>query len=170
MFNEVKSVDFNLTQPSASNSVSQTAPQKPNSIWTSNPIANKNTMQEEKQTELKKALKNVSDPETRAAIENAFEKGDPSKSFVDYLIQRYEKHKAQFEKAWEEYQLAKDQVKFYKKICQIITKRYESEKDESNYAAGRIEKAEKAYTESLNNADIELSIARDIAHSPFSLG
>lgn len=163
MVKRIEQVD--LTKNYLTSPFTKSEPQKLNSIFASNPVlASKNEKSEEKkETEMDKALKNISDPETRAKIKEAFQNGSPSRTFVDYLIKRHEKHQAEFEAAWAEYQASKNNLQFYKKICETMTTKYEN--SESNYEQGLVTKAEKNFKNADSSTDLLLDKASMIAHS-----
>lgn len=166
MVERIEKID--LTKNYFTSPFTKTEPQKINSIFASNPVlASKNEKAEEKkETEMDKALKGVNDAETRAAIKEAFQNGSPSRDFVDYLIKRHEKHQEQFEAAWAEYQASKNNLQFYKKICETMTTKYEN--SESNYEKGLVSKAEKNFKSADSSTDLLLDKASMIAHSLFA--
>lgn len=88
-----------------------------------------------------------------------------SVDFVDMLITRYDKKKAEFIKAWHEYQESKDNLEFLRKTLDIISKKYE--KSESGYEQSLVKKAKNNYSKGSTITDILLSIASDIAHRLF---
>ena len=114
MVKGIEKIDL-LTQGYSAPQFSEAKPQKLNSIFASNPItAGKRTEKaEEKKAEaLENALDGVSDSETRTAIKEAYQNGNPSRAFVDYLIKRHEKQQEKFEAAWAEYQASKNKLQF----------------------------------------------------------
>lgn len=165
MVQGIEKIDL-LTQGYSPSFVSGAKREKINSIFASNPInAAKATekAQEKKAEALENALNGVSDPETRAAIKDAYLNGNPSRAFVDYLIQRHEKQQEKFEAAWAEYQASKNNLQFYKKICETVTKKYEN--SDSNYEQGLITKADRNYSNAEMTTDQLLDKASMIAHS-----
>lgn len=165
MVKGIEKVDL-LTQGYNLNFGSAPKTEKINSIFASNPITaakSAEKAQEKKAEALENALNGVSDPETRAAIKDAYLNGNPSRAFVDYLIQRHEKQQEKFEAAWAEYQASKNNLQFYKKICETLTKKYEN--SDSNYEQGLITKADKNYSNAEMTTDQLLDKASMIAHS-----
>lgn len=163
MVERIEKID--LTKNYLTSPFTKTEPQKLNSIFASNPVlASKNEKEDEKkETEMDKALKGISDPETRAKVKEAYQNGSPSRAFVDYLIKRHEKHQAEFEAAWAEYQASKNNLQFYKKLCETMTTKYEN--SESNYEQGLVTKAEKNFKNADSSTDLLLDKASMIAHS-----
>ena len=160
MVKGIEKIDL-LTQGYSAPQFSEAKPQKLNSIFASNPItAGKRT---EKAEALENALNGVSDSETRAAIKEAYQNGNPSRAFVDYLIKRHEKQQEKFEAAWAEYQASKNNLQFYKKVCETVTKKYEN--SDSNYEQGLITKADKNFTNAEMTTDLLLDKASMIAHT-----
>lgn len=158
MVNEINKVD--LSTSFASKPLKKIEMPSLPSLFMDSKISNK------KKNSMEEALSKVSDSSLRAKIKEAYENGNPSRAFVEYLIKKHEKHQEKFEAAWAEYQAAKDNLQFYKKICEIMTKRYEN--SESNFEQGLISKSEKNYKAADLSADILLSKASSIAHSIFS--
>ncbi|CCY23826.1 unknown [Brachyspira sp. CAG:484] len=165
MVKGIEKIDL-LTQGYSAPQFSEAKPQKLNSIFASNPIAagKRTEKAEEKKAEaLENALDGVSDSETRAAIKEAYQNGNPSRAFVDYLIKRHEKQQEKFEAAWAEYQASKNNLQFYKKVCETVTKKYEN--SDSNYEQGLITKADKNFTNAEMTTDLLLDKASMIAHT-----
>ena len=124
-----------------------------------------NPIKLEKQSEVDEILTklaNVKDPELASEIENILQGGTPSQAFVDMLLQRYEKKQAEFEEAWEKYQVAKGERTTLKATMEKIQKKYAN--SESAYENGLVSKAEKNYKTADLDADIYLSIASYLAH------
>ncbi len=165
MVKGIEKIDFQ-TQGYVSPLFAGVKQEKINSVFATNPItaSKQNAKAEEKKAEaMENALNGVSDPETRAAIKDAYYNGNPTRAFIDYLIKRHEKQQEKFEAAWAEYQASKNNLQFYKKICETVTKKYEN--SDSNYEQGLITKADKNYTNAEMTTDQLLDKASMIAHS-----
>ena len=127
--------------------------------FASNPISQNKTNKEK----LYEQLAEIKDPWVRQQVEaGLMGTTSPSKAFIDELIKRYDKKQDQFEEAWAEYQAAKDNMAFYKKIMEITIKKYQN--SESDFENGLVAKAEKNFADAELNSDILLSKASDIAH------
>lgn len=108
-------------------------------------------------------LANIKNPELRKELENIILNGaEPSKDFVDVLIERFEKKQAEFEEAWARYQEAKGDRMTYKEMLEKLQKKYAD--SESGYEQGLITKAENKFKDADINSDILLSIASYLAH------
>lgn len=124
-----------------------------------------NPIKSEKKSEVDEILEklpNVKDSELANEIESLLQGGTPSKAFIDLLIKRYEKKQAEFEVAWERYQVAKGQRTTLKAALEKIQKKYEG--SESAYENGLVKNAEKNYKTADLDADIYLSIVSYLAH------
>ncbi len=107
-------------------------------------------------------LADIKNHELRSEVENILNGGTPSKAFMDYLLQKYEKRQAEFEEAWAKYQVAKGERTTLKVTFEKIQKKYEG--SESPYDNGLVKTAEKNYKTADLDADIYLSIASYLAH------
>lgn len=107
-------------------------------------------------------LADIKNPELRNEIENILNGGTPSKAFMDYLLQKYEKRQAEFEEAWAKYQIAKGEKTTLKATFEKIQKKYEG--SESDFENGQVRHAEKDFKNAELDADIYLSIASYLAH------
>ena len=125
--------------------------------YNSNPISNPKTQKEA----LFEKLANIKDPEIRKQVEQGLlNYTSPSQAFVDMLIARHDKKKAEFEDAWAEYQISKDNLAFYREIFEILENKYEN--TESNYEAGLVRRAKSNYTNAEILTDLLLDKASDI--------
>lgn len=110
-----------------------------------------------------KGLPEIKDPKLRQEIENMILNGcEPSKDFVDMLIERLEKKQAEFEIAWAKYQEAKGDRMAYKEMFEKLQKKYAN--SESGYDQGLVTKAQNKYKDAEINSDVLLSIASYLAH------
>ena len=107
-------------------------------------------------------LADIKNSELRSEVENILNGGTPSKAFMDYLLQKYEKRQAEFEEAWAKYQIAKGEKTTLKATFEKIQKKYEG--SESDFENGQVRHAEKDFKNAELDADIYLSIASYLAH------
>ena len=115
-----------------------------------------------KMEEMEKLLDGIKDAKTREIVKKAMVSGNPSRAFIDMLIERHEKHQAEFEEVWAQYQATKNQTQLYKKICEQLLKEYETSQsvtDKTNY-----NNAYKNYADADLNKEILLDKAMDISH------
>jgi hypothetical protein len=118
---------------------------------------------EEKQKKIEEKLNKITNPKIKAQVEAEFYTGNLSDAFMDLLIAKHEQKMAEFDEIWAKYQMAKAQRADLKKTCERLLVEYQNSND-SSVKKGQYNNAYREYSEADLDADIYLSIARDISH------
>ena len=143
--------------------------QKQNYGYSSNPIKGwtfekQNTDENKPLTkqDLYIKLAEIKDPKLRDEIENILNGGKPSDAFLKMLNERYEKHQAEFEAKWAEYQAAKGNKTTLKDTLTKLQNKYEG--SESDYENSLVRHAENNYKNAEIDVDVLLSTALYLSH------
>ena len=107
-------------------------------------------------------LADIKDPKLRDDIENILKGGKPSDAFLKMLNDRYNKHKAEFETKWAEYQVAKGNKATLKSTMLKLEEKYKD--SESDYENSKVKHAQKDYKNAEIDADVLLSVVLYMSH------
>ncbi|MBO6088531.1 hypothetical protein J6P92_09350 [bacterium] len=141
--------------------------QRQNYGYSSNPIKGwtferQNTSKALTKQDLYIKLADIKNPALRNDIENILNGGKPSEAFLKMLNERYEKHQAEFEAKWAEYQAAKGNKATLKDTLTKLQNKYAD--SESDYENSLVRHAENNYKDAEIDADVLLSAALYLSH------